>query len=129
MKKPRIKAGRGRALKWLAFGLLCALPLYGSLRFWWVWEAPWILTLYGVASLLTFALYWHDKRRARVAGWRVPENLLHLGELLGGWPGALLAQQKFRHKTRKQSFQLVFLAIVLLHQLFWVERLVLPLGG
>jgi uncharacterized membrane protein YsdA (DUF1294 family) len=47
----------------------------------------------------------------------VPEATLHLAELLGGWPGAFLAQRRFRHKTRKVSFQLVFAVIVLLHQL------------
>ncbi|MDY7698634.1 DUF1294 domain-containing protein, partial [Pseudomonas aeruginosa] len=41
-------------------------------------------------------------------------------------PGALVAQQVFRHKTRKLSFQLVFWGIVLLHQLFWLDSL---LGG
>jgi hypothetical protein len=35
------------------------------------------------------------------------EKVLHASELLGGWPGALLAQQLFRHKTRKVSYQLV----------------------
>jgi hypothetical protein len=40
--------------------------------------------------------------------WRTPEKVLHASELLGGWPGALLAQQLFRHKTRKVSYQLVF---------------------
>jgi len=52
---------------------------------------------------------------------------------LGGWPGALLAQQLFRHKTRKLSYQLLFWAIVLLHQVFWAAWLFfggrfLPLG-
>jgi uncharacterized membrane protein YsdA (DUF1294 family) len=28
--------------------------------------------------------------------------------LFGGWPGALIAQQQFRHKTVKASFQSVF---------------------
>lgn len=37
--------------------------------------------------------------------WRTPENTLHVAELLGGWPGALVAQQLFRHKTRKISYQ------------------------
>jgi uncharacterized membrane protein YsdA (DUF1294 family) len=43
-----------------------------------------------------------------------------------GWlAGALLAQQVFRHKTRKVSFQLVFWLIVMLHQVFWIDRLFL----
>ena len=83
----------------------------------------WPLLLYAVASLVTFLLYRHDKQRARDKGWRVPERVLHLGELLGGWPGALIAQQRFRHKTVKLSFRLVFFAIVALHQLLWLDVL------
>lgn len=70
-------------------------------------------------------LYWSDKRKARADTWRTPENVLHAVELAGGWPGALLAQQVFRHKTRKVSFQLVFWLIVLLHQVFWIDQLFL----
>lgn len=69
--------------------------------------------------------YWRDKHKARADQWRIPENVLHALELAGGWPGALLAQQVFRHKTRKLSFQLVFWIIVLLHQVFWIDRLFL----
>ncbi len=72
----------------------------------------WPMPLYLVASVTTYLLYKHDKQRARDKGWRVPERMLHLGELLGGWPGALIAQQRFRHKTVKLSFRLVFFAIV-----------------
>ena len=50
---------------------------------------------------------------------------MHITELLGGWPGALIAQQVFRHKTRKASFQTVFWLIVLVHQVFWFDHLVL----
>jgi uncharacterized membrane protein YsdA (DUF1294 family) len=70
-------------------------------------------------SLLTFALYWDDKRRATRGAWRTSEAMLHFFELMGGWPGALIAQQRFRHKNRKVSFQVVFWAIVLAHQAFW----------
>ena len=35
--------------------------------------------------------------------------------LLGGWPGAFLAQRYFRHKTQKVSFQIVSWLIVALH--------------
>jgi uncharacterized membrane protein YsdA (DUF1294 family) len=34
--------------------------------------------------------------------------MLHALAPLGGWPGALLAQRLFHHKTLKMSFQLVF---------------------
>jgi uncharacterized membrane protein YsdA (DUF1294 family) len=60
-----------------------------------------------VASVVVAILYGWDKWQAARDGWRVSESLLHLGELLGGWPGALLAGRLFRHKTYKRSFRLV----------------------
>lgn len=112
-------------LKLLVFALLCALPLYGSLSLWLRGVSVIPLAAYGVVSALAFFLYWGDKRKARADTWRTPENVLHAVELAGGWPGALLAQQVFRHKTRKVSFQLVFWLIVLLHQVFWIDQLFL----
>ena len=110
-------------LKLIVFALLCALPLAGSLLLG-LQEASWVpLTAYGIVSVVAFLLYWSDKRKARSDAWRTPENVLHAVELAGGWPGALLAQQVFRHKTRKVSFWF----IVLLHQAFWVDQLFL--GG
>jgi hypothetical protein len=53
------------------------------------------------------------------------EVFLHLCELLGGWPGAFLAQYSLRHKNRKVSFQVVFWAIVAFHLFFWVDWLFL----
>lgn len=91
-------------------------------------NGKWLVgAVYLVMSAVAFFLYWRDKRQARADGWRTPEKILHGVELLGGWPGALIAQQAFRHKTRKLSFQLVFWLIVLLHQVVWVDRLFL--GG
>ena len=63
---------------------------------------------YTLASVVTFLFYGLDKRAATRGGWRTSEARLHLFELLGGWPGALLAQRVFRHKTRKAEFQVVF---------------------
>ncbi len=80
---------------------------------------PWILAVQLVLSLVTLAVYGHDKRRAERGGRRVPERTLHLLELAGGWPGALLAQRLFRHKSRKLSFRLVLWAIIALHLLAW----------
>ncbi|VVP69078.1 hypothetical protein PS918_00869 [Pseudomonas fluorescens] len=112
-------------LKLLVFGLLCALPLFGSLSLWLRGVSLIPLAAYGIVSVLAFLLYWRDKRKARADHWRTPENVLHALEFAGGWPGALLAQQVFRHKTRKVSFQLLFWLIVLLHQVFWIDMLFL----
>ena len=104
------------------------MPLIGSSLLWLRGGSPLTLAAYGVVSVLAFLLYWSDKRKARTERWRTPENVLHAVELAGGWPGALLAQQVFRHKTRKVSFQVVFWIIVLLHQVFWIDQLFLGAG-
>lgn len=74
---------------------------------------PAVLGLYIGASLAAFIAYASDKSAARQGGWRTPENTLHLLALIGGWPGALIAQNRLRHKSRKTSFQLLFWASVL----------------
>ncbi|HEX8310067.1 MAG TPA: DUF1294 domain-containing protein [Chthoniobacteraceae bacterium] len=68
------------------------------------------------SSLITFLFYWRDKRRAQTGQWRIPESTLHLAELLGGWPGAFLAQHELRHKVVKRRYQLVFWLIVIVYQ-------------
>ncbi len=74
-----------------------------------------VLGFYLVASLLTFITYALDKSAAKKGAWRTKESTLHLLSLAGGWPGALIAQQKLRHKSKKQSFRLVFWVTVLLN--------------
>ncbi|HXG53863.1 MAG TPA: DUF1294 domain-containing protein [Vicinamibacterales bacterium] len=79
------------------------------------------LAVYGVMSAVAFFLYWSDKRRAGRRGeWRTSEAMLHGVELLGGWPGALIAQRAFRHKLQKTSYMIVFWAIVALHAAGWL---------
>ncbi|MDP3638593.1 MAG: DUF1294 domain-containing protein, partial [Azonexus sp.] len=56
-----------------------------------------------------------DKSAAQGGRWRTQESTLHLLALIGGWPGALIAQNRLRHKSRKTSFQLVFWMTVLLN--------------
>lgn len=73
------------------------------------------LGLVAVASCASFAAYGWDKRRAAIAGRRIPERTLHLLAFLGGWPGALLGQRQFRHKTKKVSFLITFWIVVFLH--------------
>lgn len=71
--------------------------------------------LFLFASLITYYLYAKDKAAAIVGSWRVPENTLHTAALIFGWPGALIAQERLRHKTKKQSFRNFFWFTVLIN--------------
>jgi len=62
----------------------------------------------------TIFRFWQDKQRALAGNRRIPEaDLLGLA-LMGGSPGALLARQLFRHKTRKEPFSTQLFVIVTL---------------
>lgn len=74
-----------------------------------------VLPLYLLTSLVTFIIYAMDKSAAKSGAWRTKESSLHLLALAGGWPGAIVAQQKLRHKSKKQSFRIVFWLTVLLN--------------
>lgn len=79
---------------------------------------PELLGTYVLASVAAFFMYGMDKRAAVRGTWRTPESTLHVLSLLGGWPGALIAQQVFRHKTAKRSFRAVFWLTVAANCLF-----------
>jgi uncharacterized membrane protein YsdA (DUF1294 family)/cold shock CspA family protein len=82
----------------------------------WLAELPiYVLAFYAIAGIVTYALYAVDKSAARKGNYRTPEITLHFLSLVGGWPGALIAQQKLRHKTKKQSFRAVFWLTVLIN--------------
>jgi uncharacterized membrane protein YsdA (DUF1294 family)/cold shock CspA family protein len=74
-----------------------------------VGELPLIVpAIYAGMSLIAFFAYGLDKSAARTNRWRIQESTLHVLGLFCGWPGALIAQGSFRHKTRKFDFQVVF---------------------
>lgn len=88
--------------------LLAGLALFGHL--------PIIVPpLYVVASLVAWLLYAFDKSAAMNQRWRTTEGTLLLAGLLGGWPGAWIAQRQFRHKNRKQPFQAAFWMTVVIN--------------
>jgi uncharacterized membrane protein YsdA (DUF1294 family)/cold shock CspA family protein len=81
-----------------------------------LWKPPLLLAAaYAVASVVAFLAYAIDKSAARRGAWRTSEGTLHLLALLGGWPGALLAQQMLRHKSTKAEFRAVFWGTVVLN--------------
>lgn len=67
------------------------------------------------ANLLTVVIYGADKMAARKAWRRVPESTLLMFGLVGGWPGAIVGQQVFRHKTQKQPFKTWFIISVMVN--------------
>ena len=75
----------------------------------------WLAAWYGAASVVAFVVYGADKSAARRSGPRVSERTLLALGLVGGWPGAIVAQQVFCHKTRKRTFRRAFWTTVLLN--------------
>lgn len=86
-----------------------ALYVYAAVR--WGFK-PQVLLVYGAASIAAFIMYAFDKSAAVAGRWRTPESTLHALAVFGGWPGALVAQQWFRHKTAKTEFIFAFWATV-----------------
>ncbi len=67
-----------------------------------------ILAVDAVMSAATLFAYRSDKLAAQQSRWRTQESTLHMMAFLGGWPGALVAQRRYRHKTQKQPFKAIF---------------------
>lgn len=80
----------------------------------WPWYWNWIIA----ASGLAFIFYGIDKASAKAGGWRVPETVLHLMALGGGFVGALLGMLVFRHKSNFQAHPL-FIPMIVLGGALW----------
>ncbi|MBN7137000.1 hypothetical protein A7A76_19860 [Lysobacter enzymogenes] len=93
----------------LGVSALLAVAALGALG----WVPAAVPLVQGFFSFASYIAYWWDKDAAGAGRRRTPEATLHLLDALGGWPGALIAQQQFRHKTVKASFQAVFWLTVL----------------
>jgi len=94
---------------------------------WLGWVVPEVRTVllvvgawYAAASVVSFVMYWWDKRAARRGRWRTREGRLHAVDLLGGWPGGLAAQRLLRHKTRDLRFRAWFWVTMVVHPLAWL---------
>jgi uncharacterized membrane protein YsdA (DUF1294 family)/cold shock CspA family protein len=67
-----------------------------------------LLLSYFCLSIITFLAYAFDKSKAQRGGWRIKESRLNFFAIIGGWPGAAIAQQLLRHKSQKREFRIVF---------------------
>jgi uncharacterized membrane protein YsdA (DUF1294 family) len=119
--KPR--SVRQRISRWAVIGSslwLAVAVLLSSLLMWGTsLSCPWVVAMYLAATVLgsavCFLAYGLDKRRASADRWRISEATLQWLAFLGGWPGGVLGQRMFRHKTQKLGFQFTFWLIVSLH--------------
>jgi len=77
----------------------------------------WNLYIISIATLsvVNFLFYGFDKLTAKIAKQRIPEIVLHLLSLCGGFPGGWAGRTAFRHKTQKRSFLIVLIASTILH--------------
>jgi uncharacterized membrane protein YsdA (DUF1294 family)/cold shock CspA family protein len=100
--------------------ILAFAAIYSLVEIYWGPVPLWVLFVYLGVSALTFGSYAIDKSAARLKQRRVAETSLILLGMLGGWPGAILAQQLLRHKTAKLAFRAVFWASVLINVFVFV---------
>jgi len=111
--KETVSRGRGRG--WVSIGFACVFLVTLSAAAY-AGRLPIFVTgLYLGGSVVAFIAYAVDKSAARNDRWRIQESTLQLFGLIGGWPGALIAQRLLRHKSRKFSFQITFWITVMLN--------------
>ncbi|KQT48353.1 hypothetical protein ASG47_08350 [Devosia sp. Leaf420] len=111
------QARRSQIRRELDWQLILALSLLGLLAYL-IWHDPlagFLLLPYAAGGVLTFFVYWLDKRAAEAQAWRVSEATLHGLDLAFGIIGGLLGQAIFRHKTRKTRFMFATLMIGFVH--------------
>ncbi|MCA8961826.1 MAG: DUF1294 domain-containing protein [Planctomycetes bacterium] len=101
--------------------ITAAIPFaVGAASLWFRWPrlGAGYLALLTILSAIGFRLAILDKIRAAEGAdgaGRIRERTLHTIEVLGGWPGALVAQYGVRHKTTKASYRRAFALLVALH--------------
>nr|WP_315184007.1 DUF1294 domain-containing protein [uncultured Albidiferax sp.] len=112
--RPRHYIGR----KSSARPFVMLLFLWVVLGVWGVWSYRlpiWLVAAVLGVNLLTVLAYARGQQPARASRWRTPEPILHLLSLLGGWPGAGVAQAILRYRSRKPSFATLYWCTVGLH--------------
>ena len=118
--KKRSKAKNGSKVGGVFTVIFCAVLLVSTFS----GKLPLVVvSLYIVMSFITYIAYAIDKSAAQNDRWRTQESTLHMFSLIGGWPGAFLAQKKLRHKSSKEEFKSVYWVTVVLNLggLIWLH--------
>ena len=87
-------------------GLMGALFFTTSWKFYWVWMIA--------INVTTFLLFGLDKGLAKtIHKLRIPEIVLHIYTLLGGFVGHILGRLVFRHKISREKRRMFDVVLVL----------------
>lgn len=85
----------------IIFSVLTSLNLY--------------LAYLAAINIITFIFYAYDKFTAAAKFGRIPNLVLHLLSVFGGFIGGILGMAIFRHKTNQNTFILILTFSALLH--------------
>jgi uncharacterized membrane protein YsdA (DUF1294 family) len=108
------------------FGLLAFILAGGVFSLLYL-ATSWPLYLIWIASFsaATFSMFALDKLLSKRGDMRIPEAVLHLCSLLGGFPGQLLGHLLLAHKTnfsKHPQFLILFFVSLVAHGLlgYWL---------
>ena len=71
-----------------------------------------IIVLYALLNIVSFCLYYADKRKAVKGRFRISESALITAGLMGPF-GALAGMKMFRNKTQKTKFKVIYLFLAI----------------
>ena len=72
-------------------------------------------SIFWIMNLISFCLYFIDKRRAIKDKHRISEKTLLMYSLFFGSVGAVFGMYFFRHKTKKIKFRILVVLFLILH--------------
>lgn len=82
-----------------------------------------IIAYFVFINVITFLAFYFDKKAAIANARRISERMLLSLAFIGGSPLAIVAMQKFRHKTVKQPFLTMLIAIIVIQVILIIGML------
>lgn len=84
-----------------------------------------LIYVVSVMNLISFVLFYTDKKLAIHHKYRISENTLLLSCALGGSVGGIIAMNLFHHKTRKLKFKILpILFLIIQFYIFYKYKLI-----
>jgi len=103
------------------YGFSILAGLTAAVLYWFLYQTtilnPYVVWLIAL-SITTCAMFWVDKMLAKVGSSRIPEVVLHIFTLAGGFPGQWFGRFSARHKINSQKhplFRIILIVSILVH--------------